>query len=159
MIKVGNIAILANLGELKVYEAMPRDLEAEAGMKPGNIKLDLIFEKRYEASHLRLHETVSDQAGRFKGGSQGRGTFSRGSIGEKHSLLQEREEDVIDDIVQDISNIVSDKNVPTYLAIPDMIFSRVMKGISPEVKKKLKKTLDTDLIKVDKMDLVDLFRD
>lgn len=159
MIKVGNIAILANLGELKVYEAMPRDLEAEAGMKPGNIKLDLIYEKIYEASHLRMHEEVSDQAGRFKGGSQGRGTFSRGSIGEKHSVLQEKEEDVIDDIVQDISNIVSDKNVPTYLAIPDMIFKRVMKGISPAVKEKLEKTLDTDLMKVDKMDLVDLFRD
>ena len=28
--KVGNIVILANLGELKVYEARPRDLEAEA---------------------------------------------------------------------------------------------------------------------------------
>lgn len=60
MMKVGNIAILANLGELKVYEAMPRDLEAEAGMKPGNIKLDLIYEKIYEASHLRMHEEVSD---------------------------------------------------------------------------------------------------
>lgn len=158
MMKVGNIAILANLGELKVYEAMPRDLEAEAGVKPGNIKLDLIYEKTYDASHLRMHEKVSDQAGRFKGGSQGRGTFSRGSIGEKHSVLQEEEGDVIGDIVQDISKIVSDKNVPTYLAIPDMIFKRVMKDISPAVKEKLKKTLDTDLTKVDKMDLVDLFR-
>jgi len=159
MIKVGNIVIVANLGELKVYEAMPRDLEAEAGMKPGNIKLDLIFEKRYEASHLRMHEEVSDQAGRFKGGSQGRGTFSRGSIGEKHSLLQEKEENVIGDIAQDISNIVSDKNVPTYLAIPDMIFNRVMQDMSPAIKEKFKKTMDTDLTKVDKMDLVDLFRE
>jgi hypothetical protein len=158
MMIVGDLVILANLGELKVYDVMPRDLEAEAGMKPRNVKLDLVDEKIYDESHLRLHETVSDQAGRFKGGSQGRGTFSRGSIGEKHSLLQEKEEDVIREIAEDISNIISKKNTSTYLAIPDMIFKRVMERISPAAKAKITKTLETDLMKTDKMDLVDLFR-
>jgi len=155
---VGDLVILANLGEYKVYDVMPRDLEAEAGMKPRNVKLDLIEEKTYEASHLRLHETVSDQAGRFKGGSQGRGTFSRGSIGEKHSLLQEKEEDVIREIADDLSKIITTKNRSTYVAIPDMIFKRVMERLSPAAKAKVVKTLETDLLKTDKMDLIDLFR-
>ena len=155
---VGDLVILANLGEYKVYDVMPRDLEAEAGMKPRNVKLDLVDEKTYEASHLRLNETVSDQAGRFKGGSQGRGTFSRGSIGEKHSLLQEKEEDVIREIADDLSKIITTKNRSTYVALPDMIFKRVMERISPAAKNKIVKTLETDLLKTDKMDLIDLFR-
>ena len=155
---VGDLVILANLGEYKVYDVMPRDLEAEAGMKPRNVKLDLIDEKTYEASHLRLNEQVSDQAGRFKGGSQGRGTFSRGSIGEKHSLLQEKEEDVIREIADDLSKIITTKNRSTYLAIPDMIFKRVMERLSPAAKSKVVKALETDLMKTDKMELIDLFR-
>jgi len=155
---VGDLVILANLGEYKVYDVMPRDLEAEAGMKPRNVKLDLIEEKTYEASHLRLNEQVSDQAGRFKGGSQGRGTFSRGSIGEKHSLLQEKEEDVIREIADDLSKIITAKNRSTYIAIPDMIFKRVMERLTPAAKAKVVKTLETDLMKTDKMDLIDLFR-
>jgi hypothetical protein len=79
--KVGDIVILANLGELKVYEANPRDLEAEAGLAPTHIKLDLVNDKNYIDAHKRLHETVTDQAGQFKGGSQGRGEFTQGSIG------------------------------------------------------------------------------
>jgi len=50
---VGDLVILANLGELKVYDVIPRDLEAEAGMKPRNVKLDLVDEKIYDESHWR----------------------------------------------------------------------------------------------------------
>ena len=76
----------------------------------------------------------------------------------KHSLLQGKEEDVIREIAEDISNIISKKNTSTYIAIPDMIFKRVMERISPAAKAKITKTLETDLMKTDKMDLVDLFR-
>ena len=155
--KVGNIVILANLGELKVYEAMPRDLEAEAGLKPENIKLDLINDKNYIASHQKLHEVVSDQAGRFKGGSQGRGTFSRGSIGEKHTIESEIEDDIIREIAEDISNIITEKNAPAYLALPDMIFKRVTERISPQAKEKVLKMVEKDLMKADKTELPELF--
>jgi len=40
-----------------------------------------------------------------------------------------------------------------------MIFNRVMQDISPAIKEKFKKTMDTDLMKVDRMDLIDLFRE
>lgn len=155
---VGNMVILANLGEMKVYDAMPRDLEAEAGVKPKNVKLDLVDGRNYVASHWKLNETVTDQAGRFKGGSQGRGTFSRGSIGERHSLENEIEEEVIREIAKDISTIVADKNASWYLAMPDMIYKRVMDLLSPAAKEKLIKALEKDLMKSDKTALVEIFR-
>lgn len=155
--KVGNIVIVANLGELKVYEAMPRDLEAEAGLKPANVKLDLVDEKRYSESHQKLHEILTDQAGRFKGGGQGRGTFTRGSIGEKHTIEQGIEEDVLRELAGDISEIITKKSVPAYLAMPDMIFKRVMDRISHEAKQKVAKTVEKDLMKVSKTELPELF--
>jgi len=155
--KVGNIVILANLGELKVYEAMPRDLEAEAGLKPTHIKLDLIDDKCYSESHKKLHEILTDQAGRFKGGSQGRGTFTQGSIGEKHTIEQELEEDVLRELANDISGIIKEKNAPTYLAMPDMICKRVMDRMTPEAKEKVVKAVEKDLMKANKTELPELF--
>ena len=151
--KVGDIVILANLGELKVYEANPRDLEAEAGMAPTHIKLDLVTDKNYIDAHKKLHETVTDQAGRFKGGSQGRGEFSQGSIGEKHSLGQEIEEKIIREVAEDISSIITEKNSRAFVAIPDMIFKRVFDHISSDAKAKIFKSIEKDLMKVDKTEL------
>jgi hypothetical protein len=155
--KVNDIVILANLGELKVYEAMPRDLEAEAGVKPENVKLDLINNRDYVATHWKLHEIVTDQAGRFKGGSQGRGSFSRGSIGEKHTIEAEVEEKVVQQIAKDISDIVSEKGARWYLAMPETIYGRVIGKVSPAAQEKLVKSLEKDLTKTNKLDLIDLF--
>jgi len=155
--KVNEIVILANLGELKVYEAAPRDLEAEAGLKPENVKLDLIDNRDYVATHWKLHEIVTDQAGRFKGGSQGRGTFSRGSIGEKHTIEAEVEEKVVQQIAKDISDIVNEKGVKWYLAMPETIYGRIIGKVSPAAQEKLVKSLEKDLMKVDKTELVELF--
>ncbi|MEA3418355.1 MAG: host attachment protein [Campylobacterota bacterium] len=156
--EVGNVVILANLGEMKVYDAMPRDLEAEAGVKPKNVKLDLVDNRDYVLTHWKLHEIVTDQAGRFKGGSQGRGTFSRGSIGERHSLEQEIEEKVVQEVAKDISQIVMDKKASWYLAMPETIYKRVMDIISPAAKEKLVKALDKDMMKCDKTELIEIFR-
>ncbi len=155
--KVNEILILANLGELKVYEAAPRDLEAEAGLKPENVKLDLIDNRDYVATHWKLHEIVTDQAGRFKGGSQGRGTFSRGSIGEKHTIEAEVEEKVVQQIAKDITDIVNEKGVKWYLAIPETIYARIIGKVPPAAQEKLVKGLEKDLMKVDKTELVELF--
>ena len=155
--KVGEIVVLANLGELKVYEAAPRDLEAEAGLKPENVKLDLIDDRDYVATHWKLNDIVTDQAGRFKGGSQGRGTFSRGSIGERHTIEEEVEEKVVRQLAEDISDIVAQKNSNWYLALPETIYGRIIGKISPELQQKLVKGLEKDLVKSDKQELVKLF--
>ena len=155
--KVGEIVVLANLGELKVYEAAPRDLEAEAGLKPENVKLDLIDARDYVATHWKFHDIVTDQAGRFKGGSQGRGTFSRGSIGEKHTIEEEVEEKVLRQIAKDITDTIRDKNAKWYLAMPETIYSKIIGKIAPDVQKKLIKGVEKDLVKSNKQELVELF--
>ena len=154
--KVGDIVILANLGELKVYEAHPRDLEAEAGLAPTHIKLDMINDKNYIDAHKKLHETVTDQAGRFKGGSQRKGDFTQGSIGEKHSLEQETEERIIREIAEDISTIIKEKKARTFVALPDMIFKRVLDHVSGDAKAHIFKSIEKDLMKVNKTELPDI---
>ena len=155
--KVGNIVILANLGELKAYEANPRTLEAEAGLKENEVKLDLITDKNYIESHQKLHEILSDQAGQFKGGSQGRGSFTQGSIGEKHSIEEKIEEDLIREIAHDISELITQKNAKSYIAIPATLFNRVMDQISANAKEKIIKAVEKDYMKVSKGELVELF--
>ena len=59
---VENIVVLANMGELKVYKARPRDHKAEARIKPENVTLDLIHDRNYLASHQKLHEVLTNQA-------------------------------------------------------------------------------------------------
>ncbi|WP_281951223.1 host attachment protein [Nitrosophilus kaiyonis] len=160
--KVGDIVIVTNLGEMKVYKASPRDLEAEAGLKPENIKLDLINSIDYVESHWRLQDVVTDEAGRFKAdvGKMG------GNIGERHELEKKLEEDVIKAIAEDIAKIVEENNPEKYfLAAPQNIFKRVWENVEslsskyPTVKDKLFRYIEEDLTKTDKNRLPEIFKE
>ena len=157
--KVGDIVIVADLGEMKIYKAEPRNLEAEAGLKPDHVKLDLIDAKDYVVSHWKVNDIVTDQAGQFKGGSQGRGEFTQGSIGERHELVKRVENEVIEAIAKDISDAVAANNPPKwYLGLPETIFDRVMDKVAAGVKEKLFMSLKKDLVKENKNKLVELFQ-
>jgi hypothetical protein len=157
--KVGDIVIVADLGEMKIYKAEPRDLEAEAGLKPDHVKLDLIDAKDYVVSHWKVNDIVTDQAGQFKGGSQGRGEFTQGSIGERHELVKRVENEVIEAIAKDISDALAANNPPKwYLGLPETIFDRVMDKVAAGVKEKLFMSLKKDLVKENKNKLVELFQ-
>ncbi len=157
--RVGDIVIVSNLGEMKVYKAEPRDLEAEAGLKPNNVKLDLVDAKDYVASHWKVQDIVTDEAGQFKGGSQGRGEFTQGSIGERHELEKRVEADVINAIVEDINAEVESHNPPKwFLALPETIYDKVVERISPAVREKLFVGVKKDLTKADKKDLPELLK-
>ncbi len=157
--KVGDIVIVGNLGEMKIYRAEPRDLEAEAGLKPNNVKLDLVDAKDYVASHWKIQDIVTDEAGRFKGGSQGRGEFTQGSVGERHELEKRVETDVIETIAKDISDLITKTDSPKwFLGLPETIYDRVMEKVSKDAKEKLFLGLRKDLTKADKKDLVDIFK-
>ncbi|WP_187647149.1 host attachment protein [Nitrosophilus labii] len=160
--KVGDIVIVSNLGEMKVYKANPRDLEAEAGLKPQNIKLDLINSIDYVESHWRIQDIVTDNAGRFKADSGRMGA----DTGEKHELEKKMEEDVIKAIAEDIVKIVEENNPPKYfLALPQSIFKRVWSYIQslsskyPEATQKLFRYIEEDLTKTDKNRLPDIFKE
>ncbi len=157
--KVGDLVIVSDLGEMKIYKAQPRDLEAEAGLKPDHVKLDLIDAKDYVLSHWKVHDLVTDDAGQFKGGSMGRGEFTQGSIGDRHELYKRVEEEVIEAIAKDISDAVAANNPPKwYLGLPEPIYDRVMEKVSDAAKEKLFIGLKKDLIKADKNELIETFK-
>ncbi len=157
--KVGDIVIVADLGEMKIYRAEPRDLEAEAGLKPDHVKLDLIDAKDYVEAHWDIKDIVTDEPGRFKGGSQGRGNFTQESAGERHELEKHVEEEVINAIAKDVDDTVAKTNPPKwFLALPETIFDRVMAKVSEAAKGKLFKSVKKDLVKTNKNDLIEIFK-
>jgi len=153
--KVGDLVIVANLGEMKVYRAEPRDLEAEAGLKPQNIKLDQVNAIDYVEAHWKVKDIVTDEAGRFKAPN---GT--NGGMTEKHGIEQKMEEDVIKAIADDIARMVNEYNPPKYfLALPQTIFQRVWDRISQDVKTKLFRYVEEDLTKIDRNKLPEIFKE
>ena len=154
--KVGDIVIVANLGEMKVYKANPRDLEAEAGLKPDHIKLDLVNAIDYVEAHWKLQDIVTDEAGRFKADAGKMG----GNAGERHELEKKMEEDVIKVIAEDIAKMVAQYNPPKYfLALPQTIFKRVWERVDANAKDKLFRYIEEDLTKTDKNKLPEIFKE
>lgn len=159
--KVGDIVIVADLGEMKVYKAEPRDLEAEAGLKPQNIKLDLVNAVDYVEAHWKVKDIVTDEAGRFQSPNK-----SNRGIAEKHGIEAKLEEDVIKAIAEDIARFVNEYNPPKYfLALPENIFKRVwsqvesLKAKYPDVVNKLFRFVEEDLTKTDKNRLPEIFKE
>ena len=160
--KVDDIIIVTNLGEMKVYKANPRDLEAEAGLKPHNVKLDLINSFDYIESHQKIKDIVSDEAGRFKADAGKMG----GNISPENKLEEKLEEDVINQIAEDIFKLIQELNPPRYyLALPETIYNRVidkLKSLSAKdanITKKLFKVLKEDYVKTDKNKIIELFKE
>jgi hypothetical protein len=152
--KVNDLVIVASLGEMKVYKANPRDLEAEAGLKPDHVKLDLINAFDYVESHMKLQDITTDEPGQFKGDANG-----MRSHGEPHNLEAKLEEDVIKAIADDINKIVKENNPPKlFLAVAEPIFDRVYSKLDKEVKGKVFRSLKKDLTKADKNRLIEEFK-
>jgi len=157
--RVGDIVIVSDLGEMKIYRATPRDLEAEAGLNTENVKLDLIETKDYLLSHWKIHDLVSDQAGLFKGGSQGKGKFSQGSMGERHELVKKIEKEVIETVAQDISDAVAqNKAQKWFLGVSETAYDHILQKVSKSAKETLFLGVKKDLVKTDKNDLIEIFK-
>ncbi|GIT98052.1 host attachment protein [Sulfurovum sp. TSL1] len=159
---INDIVIVANLGGIKIYKANSRDLEAEAGLKPDSVKLDLVNNFDYIDPHLNIGEVVTDSAGQFKGvGSQNRGGVSAGgstSLGEANHLEMHREEEAIEMLARNISEVIEENNPPKwYMALPQNIYGRVFDKISTRAKEKLEKSVKKDLVKIDKSELIEQF--
>ncbi len=152
--KVGDLVVVSSLGEMKIYKANPRDLEAEAGLKPQNVKLDLINAFDYVESHMRLQDITTDEPGQFKGDAN-----SMRSSGEPHNLEEKMEEDVIKAIAEDINRVIKENNPPkVFLSIAEPIFDRVYSKLDKDVEKKIFRSLKKDLTKKDKNALIEEFK-
>ena len=150
-VKVGDYLIVANRGELKVFEAKPRTLEAEAGLKESEVKLELILDKDYIDAHKKLKDLVTDEAGRFKGDAGTKGA----SIAEEHNLELEIERRVLEDIAKDINDLVNKAPKRVFISINEEYEERVLNSVNS--KEKIAKVLKKDYVKVPKEELLELF--
>jgi hypothetical protein len=132
--------IAANLGQIRVLQYRA------AGEDP--IEQEHLVEAPAESGkeHLKsIHETVSDQSGRF-----GRGTpvgFETGmSYGEEHHLKAEMERGALKKIAARIDSVLTTEGHPSWiLAAPKSILTRLEEALTAAARDKLASTVGADL--------------
>ena len=155
--RVGDLVIIATLGEIKAFIANPRTPEAEAGLKPNEVKLDLLTVIDIVEAHQKVNNLVSDNAGQFKGGSIFRGDFTRGSIGERYNLENEIIKEVVKAVTEDIDMLIEQYgNKKVFLSLPKFIAKDVMDNLKNA--SKIYRLVEKDLLKIDKNKLINEFK-
>jgi len=148
--KVGDLVLVVSLGEIKSYRANPRTPEAEVGLKPEEIKLDLVTAIDVLDSHKKLQDLITDVRGEFKAGF-----LKRAHSGEKHNLETEIYKAVVKVLAQEIDRL-SENEKRVFLAIPAHIANDVLENVKNQ--NKIVKIIKKDLIKFDKNQLIEAFK-
>ncbi len=151
--KVGDLVIVASLGEIKAYKANPRTPEAEAGLKPNEIKLDFIKGIDIIESHRKLNDLITG----IDEGIKKAGFLNRAASGEKHNLKEEIYKEAVKCVAEDIDLLINefgDKKV--FLSLPQTIADDVLEQIKN--KNKIFRLVKKDLLKIDKNKLLDEFK-
>ena len=120
--KVGDLVIVASLGEIKAFRANPRTAEAEAGLKPEEVKLDLITAVDIVEAHKRVSELLDVEAGVKKAWF-----LNRAASGKKHTLKEEIYREAVKAVAEDIDMLIEnyeDKKV--FLSLPKTIANDVL---------------------------------
>jgi hypothetical protein len=150
--RVGDLVIVASLGEIKAYRANPRTPEAEAGLKPNEIKLDLITAIDIVEAHKRVSDLLDVDAGVKKAGF-----LNRAASGEKHTLKDEIYREAVKAVAEDIDMLIEqygDKKV--FLSLPKIIVKDVLENLKNS--SKIYRLVEKDLLKTDKNKLIDEFK-
>ena len=132
------IIILADLGTIRAFRVVANVNQAE--VKPVLKEIDA---PGLPEPPQRLGETVSDQAGRF------RGDGTPGAVsGEAHGLALEQERRCITDLADAINAFVkSEDGAPWALAAPQPINSRLVDALDAAVRGSLNQNLKMNLCK------------
>jgi len=150
--KVGDLVIIASLGEIKAFKANPRTLEAEAGLKLNEVKLDLVKAIDIVEAHKRLQDLITGLEGSYKPGF-----LNKAVSGENHNLKQEIYKESIKTLAEDIDLIIEefgDKKV--FLSLPKVIANDVLENM--KYKDKIFRLVEKDLLKTDKNKLIEEFK-
>jgi hypothetical protein len=151
--KVGDLVIIAGLGEIKAYRANPRTPEAEAGLKPNEIKLDLIRAIDVVESHKRLQDLITDTTGT----TYKPGFLDRATSGEKHTLKQEIINEAIKDVAEDIDMVIEEEGGnKVFLSLPKIYAKDILQNLKN--KDKIFRVVEKDLLKTDKNSLPEEFK-
>ena len=150
--KVGDLVIVASLGEIKAFKANPRTLEAEVGLKPNEVKLDLLTSIDIVTAHKKLQDLITGIEGSFKAGF-----LNRAVSGENHNLKAEIYREAVKSVAEDIDALIDqygDKKV--FLSIPRVIKNDVLNLLKN--KDKIFRIVEKDLLKMDKNKLIEEFK-
>ena len=143
--KHSHIIITANMGSLRAYRISETSV---VHRRPG----ELIRKIEYEAAHKKLSDKVSDRQGRFPGSGEA-GTPSRGA-GEHHHLFEEMKKKAIKQLAHDIDGIIKHSLAEKiHVALPKIISSDVVAGLSKSSKGRITKTVNADIVKEPVADL------
>ena len=151
--KVGDLVIVASLGEIKAYKANPRTPEAEAGLKPNEVKLDLVKAIDIIEAHKRLNDLITG----IDEGVKKAGFLNRAASGEKHNLKEEIYKEAIRCVAEDIDMLIDemgDKRV--FLSLPQTIADDVLNYVKN--RDKIFRIVKKDLLKTDKNVLIEEFK-
>ncbi|WP_456470349.1 hypothetical protein [Caminibacter sp.] len=150
--KVGDLVIVATLGEIKAYKASPRTAEAEAGLKPNEVKLDLVKAIDIIEAHKKLQDLVTGLEGSFKPGF-----LNKSVSGEKHNLKQEIYKEAVKAVAEDIDLLIEELgNKKVFLSLPKVISKDVLDNLKN--KDKIFRLVEKDLLKTDKNKLIEEFK-
>jgi hypothetical protein len=150
--KVGDLVIVATLGEIKAYKANPRTPEAEAGLKPNEVKLDLITAIDIVTAHKKVQDLITGIEGANKPGF-----LNRAFSGENHNLKREIYKEAVKSVAEDIDALIDeygDKKV--FLSVPKTIKDDVLSKVKN--KDKIFRIVEKDLLNTDKNKLIDEFK-
>ncbi|GAX86753.1 conserved hypothetical protein [Lebetimonas natsushimae] len=151
--KVGDLVIVAGLGEIKAYIANPRTPEAEAGLKPDEIKLDLIRAIDVVEAHKKLQDLITDTTGT----TYKPGFLDRATSGEKHTLKQEIINEAVKDVAEDIDMLIEEHaQKKVFLSLPKIYAKDILEKIKN--KDKIFRIVEKDLLKTDKNKLPEEFK-
>ena len=151
--KVGDLVIVTSLGEIKAYKANPRTPEAEAGLKPNEVKLDLVKAIDIVEAHKKLNDLITG----LDEGVKKAGFLNRAAAGEKHNLKDEIYKEAVKCVAEDIDMLIDefgDKKV--FLSLPQTIADDVLEKVKN--KDKIFRIVKKDLLKIDKNKLIDEFK-
>ena len=129
--------VLADLGHVKAFRVTHDMLTS----KP---RIDLSYECEFPEAHIRLGQTVSDQAGRFaQEGTPGSSTW------ENHNLRAENERRLLRLVAGKIGELVQGQRF-WCLAAAQSVNSRIIEHLQPEVRATLIRNVTSDLVKTPK---------
>ncbi len=136
------LIILTDLGTLKALRLSHHELT-------GKPQLKLIEQRDPVAPHLRVSDTVTDQAGRFpmQNGATGMGQMSNG---ENHHLEQESQRRTLKLLADSIGEILEKEDVRYwYFAARPQIDQKILEQLPAPVRGRLQKQVRSDLTKVE----------
>ncbi len=148
---MNKLIIVANLGWVKAYLATQQD---------GDNKPSIELNKAVDLPdlHSRYASRDTDEVGRFPQGSPCRDQSGM-SYGERHNEALEAERSQLDHMVQVIVDLMeSRQDCEVLMAIPKTIHDQVLARIPEERSLQIERTLELDLVKASKADLLRRFQ-